>query len=228
MNYLDFHSHILPGVDDGAQTVETSYQMLKMLHDQGVEKVVFTPHFWPESMDFDEFCEKRKDALKKLKAGYDAKTMPPYLVGAEVKIMPRVSKFDLSQFAFADNYILAEMPNTYGDWILDELEKIMLKGYKIIFAHIERPYMGFSKSDFKKLTDYKAFIYQLNVEALKNMVLRRHFVGEFEKYGGRFVLGSDSHGIDDRRPEFDAKALKKRSMRDFMEAVYHNSKTILG
>lgn len=228
MSYFDFHSHILPGIDDGAQTVQTSYKMLQMLHNQGVEKVVFTPHFWPEAMDFDTFCINRDGALKKLAAGYDSKTMPEFFVGAEVKIMPKVSKLDLSKFSFKDNYILCEMPNIYGDWILNELETIMLRGYKIIFAHIERPLMEFSKSDFKKLIDYRSFTYQLNVEALKSMALRRYFVGEYNKHGGRFILGSDAHGVDDRKPEFDAKALKKRSMKEFMDAVYQNSKNILG
>ena len=228
MSYFDFHSHILPGIDDGAQTVETSCKMLQMLHNQGVEKVVFTPHLWSESMDFDEFCKNRENALKKLLSVYDPNTMPQYLVGAEVKIMPKVSKLDLARLSFADGYILCEMPNTYGDWILNEIETIMLKGYKIIFAHIERPFISFSKTDFKKLIDYKAFIYQLNIEALKSIALRRHFVGEYKKYGGRFILGSDAHGIDERKPDFDAKILKKRSMREFAEAVYNNSKIILG
>ena len=42
----DFHSHILPGIDDGSKRVSDSLAMLKILRSQGVERVIFTPHFY--------------------------------------------------------------------------------------------------------------------------------------------------------------------------------------
>ena len=42
----DLHTHILPGMDDGAKTVEDSLAMLRMEYDQGVDTVVLTPHFY--------------------------------------------------------------------------------------------------------------------------------------------------------------------------------------
>ena len=44
---IDFHSHILPGVDDGSASVEESLELLRMLASQGVDTVVATPHFIP-------------------------------------------------------------------------------------------------------------------------------------------------------------------------------------
>ena len=43
---VDFHTHILPGIDDGSPDVKTSLEMLKMLRGQGVDKIVATPHFY--------------------------------------------------------------------------------------------------------------------------------------------------------------------------------------
>ena len=44
----DLHTHILPGMDDGARDVETSLELLRMEREQGVDRVVFTPHFYRE------------------------------------------------------------------------------------------------------------------------------------------------------------------------------------
>ena len=41
----DFHSHILPGLDDGSKNVEESVKILKMMAEQGIERVAATPHF---------------------------------------------------------------------------------------------------------------------------------------------------------------------------------------
>ena len=42
----DFHSHILPGMDDGCKTVEDSVLALKMMAEQGIKRVAATPHFY--------------------------------------------------------------------------------------------------------------------------------------------------------------------------------------
>ncbi len=228
MIYYDFHSHILPGIDDGAANAQISVKMLEMLFEQGVAVSVLTPHFCSDEIDFDEFIENRRTAYRELLKVYDRNNMPELMVGAEVKLLPKVSKFDLSELAFSDDFILLEMPDVYGEWIVEEMERIMLKGYKIVIAHVERPYMNFSKQQFEKIVDYRNFIYQLNVSAIKNGLLRRHFIKEFNKYGGRFILGSDAHNLESRRPDFDAKALSGRDInKGFMQAVRHNSEQII-
>ena len=45
MRLVDIHSHILPGVDDGAFDVETSVKLLQMCKEQGITDVIATPHF---------------------------------------------------------------------------------------------------------------------------------------------------------------------------------------
>lgn len=44
---VDIHSHILPGIDDGAKSREESLQLLKMMKEQGISEVIATPHFVP-------------------------------------------------------------------------------------------------------------------------------------------------------------------------------------
>ena len=59
---IDMHCHILPGIDDGAQTEEDSMALLRAEKEQGIRKIVFTPHFNPErsmrliDMDVSQLC----------------------------------------------------------------------------------------------------------------------------------------------------------------------------
>ena len=56
---IDLHSHILPGVDDGSESVEMSCAMLNELQKQGVETVVATPHFYPQQDTPERFLRRR-------------------------------------------------------------------------------------------------------------------------------------------------------------------------
>ena len=56
---IDFHSHILPGIDDGSASVEQSIAMLRMEAEQGIDHVVATPHFYPQYDTPEHFLRKR-------------------------------------------------------------------------------------------------------------------------------------------------------------------------
>ena len=57
---VDFHSHILPALDDGSSSVEESIALLKMLSEQGVSAVCATPHFNANRTTVDEFLAARQ------------------------------------------------------------------------------------------------------------------------------------------------------------------------
>ena len=65
---IDFHSHILPGIDDGARTPEEALEMLELMAAQGVRRVVSTSHFYPEREEPDSFLARRKKAVEMLGA----------------------------------------------------------------------------------------------------------------------------------------------------------------
>ena len=52
---IDLHTHILPGMDDGAKDTATSLQMLRMERDQGVDTVVLTPHYYRHRESAEDF-----------------------------------------------------------------------------------------------------------------------------------------------------------------------------
>ena len=63
----DFHSHILPGIDDGSKDVQMSEQMLKLEAESGITTIVATPHFYLSEQGVEKFAAKREAAFEKLK-----------------------------------------------------------------------------------------------------------------------------------------------------------------
>ena len=59
---IDFHTHILPGIDDGSRDADTSCRMLEMAVEQGVDMIVATPHFYASRDRVEHFLEKRARA----------------------------------------------------------------------------------------------------------------------------------------------------------------------
>ena len=66
MAFVDIHTHILPGFDDGAKDIEVSRALLTTLVEQGVGTVVATPHFYPNREDLGTFVRRRQIAVDKL------------------------------------------------------------------------------------------------------------------------------------------------------------------
>ena len=64
--YVDFHSHILPGIDDGAENSEMSLKMLGLERKSGVTRIAATPHFYMSSQSLEDFLEKRSGAFESI------------------------------------------------------------------------------------------------------------------------------------------------------------------
>ena len=85
---IDFHSHILPGMDDGSKNVEESLQILKLMADQGIDKVAATPHFYASlsGESPEEFLIRRNTAEQMLRERIkNEEGLPQIFCGAEVK-----------------------------------------------------------------------------------------------------------------------------------------------
>lgn len=197
---IDFHSHILPGVDHGSQSVEESLQMLRLLKQQGVEAVVATPHFYGDEEYPEEFLKRRKAGAKALLEAVeklDGEELPRIFVGAEVAYYRGMSQSK----ALKDLAIMVELP--MGKWtssMYDELEQIYSQqGLIPIVAHVDRyltPLRDFGIPD--KLAELPVV-----VQANASFFLKKNMVKKAKKLlAGDLihVLGSDTHNLDDRAP----------------------------
>ena len=60
---IDFHTHILPGIDDGSRSVEMTMQMLNAETEQGVTGIVATPHFYAHKSNIEDFLAVREESF---------------------------------------------------------------------------------------------------------------------------------------------------------------------
>ena len=200
----DYHSHILPGIDDGSKNVEMSLGMIEMLRKQGVERIVATPHFYAHRENgIPAYLKKRQNAYEKLMQANPA--ISDITLGAEVSIERGISEMEgIEKLAYqGTNYILLEFPYTgFYDWMCDEVDNIAYN-YKLIpiIAHLHRYTNDFSKSQIESILSLNA-VFQFNIEAFETHASRKFIKGIIKK-GHEFVFGSDCHNLKERKPNFD-------------------------
>ncbi len=138
---IDLHSHILPGLDDGARTIEDSLDIAYDAVEDGITAIAGTPHVrddyatGPEAME--DSLERLRDALED--AGIPLEVLP----GGEVAVewLARLSPDDLRRFGLGGNpgYLLVETP--YYGWpvaLADGLFSLVSSGITPVLAHPER------------------------------------------------------------------------------------------
>ncbi|MBQ2945819.1 MAG: capsular polysaccharide biosynthesis protein [Clostridia bacterium] len=202
---IDYHSHILPSMDDGARDIDESIKLLSVLRSQGVNKVCLTPHY-NVSGTVSEWDKNRKASFEILKNAAEGKDLPALQLGAEVLISKGISNIENFEKLIIEgtDYILLELPwRKYSPWMSEEIDSIIAK-YKVtpILAHIDRYLTWYKLEDFFEKFDFADVVYQINVSSLKSLGFRMK-VKKLMKKGYRIVFGSDTHSIDERPPHFD-------------------------
>lgn len=227
---LDFHSHILPEIDDGAQSVDESITMLRMLKEQGVSTVALTSHYIAMDESPAEFLENRKIAFEKLndeieKSGED---LPKLLLGAEVYYYPGISKMEeLSSLSLeSTNLLLLEMPMApWGEYAFREIEEIInTSSITVVLAHIERYLKYLKKGSLERLLDMGALI-QVNASFLFSRHTKRKSLKMF-KEGQFHFIGSDCHNTQHRPPRINdaIDVLKEKFSNESIDKFFENQK----
>ncbi len=195
----DIHTHFLPRIDDGSKSVEESAQMLKIMADSGVKRVVATPHYYQDKITVDKFLGNRTVAYEKIR-NYIPEGMQVKL-GAEVKLEYDIHKQDLGKLTIeGTDYILIELPYMRWDpWIFDELFKITSKhNLDIIIAHIDR-YTGMIPDKTIRELFKMDLKYQVNVDCLGGFFKKSSSM-DYIKNNIPHFIGSDCHNLTSRPP----------------------------
>lgn len=207
----DFHSHLLPGMDDGSDSVSTSLRMLDMWREQGrVDRICATSHFYAEHNTPKRFLAKRQAAYEALlEATEDIGDIPEILLGAEVRFFDGVSSAeDLPKLCLqGTNLLLLEMPFVrWTDRMLAEVERISRRGLQPVAAHLERYFRFNSGRTIEEFLDMDVLI-QCNAEFFVDRRTSRKAIKLLKEERIHF-LGSDAHNTDSRPPQM-AAALEK-------------------
>ncbi|MFI3249061.1 MAG: CpsB/CapC family capsule biosynthesis tyrosine phosphatase [Rikenellaceae bacterium] len=194
-NFTDYHSHILPQVDDGVQSIEDAIRSLSELEKLGVQRVMLTPHIM--ELFHQNSCNTIRATFANFKSKYNG------------KIKLEIAAEYMFDAQFNEHLESGDMLTLWGNFILIEtsymsppinfsatLHEIKSRGYSIVLAHPERyEYMG--KDDYKDLKSDGA-LFQLNLLSLSGYYGKRTrdraiYLLDNEMYN---IMGSDLHNID--------------------------------
>ena len=199
---VDFHTHLLPSLDDGSQSVEESLEMLDALRTQNVDCVVATPHFYAWKRNLSEFLDQRAQAYDLLHSA-QANFAPRVLLGAEVSFFRGLGKAEgIENLCIGESKaLLLEMPfSQWGRGEISEVSQLLTRGITPIIAHVER-YASYQKdlAALNEVINLPVFL-QVNTEALQTRKTRR-FVFQLIRHGFSILLGTDCHNTKNRRPD---------------------------
>lgn len=212
INIIDFHTHVLPGMDDGSKSVEMSMEMLRREAAQGIRQVIATPHFYPWREHPEQFLERRDQAAANLQNAMEMHDgLPEVIMGAEVRFFSGISHSDrLPALTIGEKRcILIEMPDApWTEKMLGELADIYEDcGIIPVIAHVDR-YVGLFHSHgiperlecLPVLVQASAsFFLKPGTGWLAMKMLRKEQI---------HLLGSDCHNLTDRPPNL-GPALEK-------------------
>ena len=231
---VDFHSHILPGIDDGSACVEESLRMLREEASQGVTHVVATPHFYPRYDAPQRFLERRDAAAGSLRREMaNGEDLPDITLGAEVFYYRGMSESEhLEQLTIGQSrYILIEMPEApWSAAVFEELLAIRQQRKLIpVIAHIDRYIGPFRTFGIPKRLRELPVLVQANASFFTNkrtaaMALR------MLKRGDIHLLGSDCHDMSSRKPNMGhtIQVIRHRLGKNALEKLRMYEKSILG
>ncbi len=231
---IDFHSHILHGVDDGSKDEDMTVDMLNLAVKSGTTGIVATPHFFRGRFQVPyEVIEKEVEKLKILarEKGVDIEIF----CGQEVYYTSRIlESFQCGDISTIEDsrYMLIEFPfrEFSVDEVINDIYELQLKGVVPIIAHPER-YKKFIEAPhlINKFVE-EGFLFQLNTGSIAGDFGRdvKKTAELFVKHKIYSTIGSDGHRCDVRTTDMTAgiKAIEKINPR-YVKDIENTSEKIL-
>jgi tyrosine-protein phosphatase YwqE len=198
---VDVHSHLIPGIDDGAQTMDQTIGMLLKFHDLGIRRIITTPHIMSDMYNnTPEIILKGLDDVKavieKLKIDIEIEAAAEYFF--DEFLIEKVKKKEL--LTFGESHVLFEFSfSTEPLQIADLIFRMKTNGYQPILAHFERYPYYFNQPE-KHVEDFKmkGVKLQMNLNSLTG-----HYGPQVRKQAELMIdkgwvdmVGSDCHRID--------------------------------
>lgn len=200
---IDFHTHILPNMDDGADCMATSLKMLRQSFLQGVDVMVSTSHFYANEEYPGDFLLRRKKAFERLDAAMllQPTVFPKIILGAEVLYFPGISEAEeIAQLTIgASNCILIEPPMAaWTDSILDEIVRMGKKqNCRPVIAHVDRYMTYLEDESLISRVRERNLLVQVNAGYFLNPATTRKAMKHL-KQGKIQLVGSDCHNLTNR------------------------------
>lgn len=196
----DIHNHVLPGIDDGAPTVEDSIQLLRRYKSMGISNFICTPHimndYFPNTPHTIETSfNKVKEAISELNELKDTRIRPAAEYMMDQYFLELLEEEKL--LTLKEKYVLVEMSYFQAPINLKEiLFQLQTHGYKPVLAHPER-YAFYHSKDLRRYEELKnrGCLFQLNA-----LSLSPHYGSNMQQIAYRLLetgmidfIGTDTH-----------------------------------
>lgn len=203
----DLHSHILPGMDDGAQSPEDSLSLLRMQCRQGVSQIALTPHFRVDKESVQDYLKRRQNAAERLQEVLNEQQLPLTLkLGAEVFYSASLAQMDdVDALCLEGTHtLLVEFnPGYYPREAADTLYQLTRQDILPLIAHVER--YAFVRSDPNLLAEWidAGACTQMNATSLVMHTKQRKLLLSMLRHHLIHVLSTDTHSTSKRPPMLD-------------------------
>ena len=193
--FVDIHSHILPGIDDGAKDVKESMKIISKMKNMGFSKIIGTPHTYPGLYD------NTNDSIKKAYEKVKISELGNIEIGFASEYMIEKSLIEKAKnkslLCIKDNYVLVEMSYISEPLgLFDIIYEIKVNGYIPVLAHPERYMFIKNLKEYFKLKKFGC-LFQANLLSATNY---------YGKYASNMLdkllkeklidyVGSDIHSI---------------------------------
>lgn len=198
---IDIHNHTLYGVDDGAESIEKSTEMLSAAREQGIDTVILTPHYRQGMFAYP--VERITDHYYKLKEIAQQMGLSLYL-GCEYHVdndMIQHFRDGRCQTLAGTDYVLTEYShNTDYTDIVRNTRQLISCGYIPVIAHVERYQCILNKPAYcEELQELGAWI-QVNADSVLGLdgFWIKRFCHKLIRHEWIDVIASDTHGIEQR------------------------------
>lgn len=209
---IDVHCHILPGVDDGADTVEEALSMLKREYEDGVRAVILTPHYRRKMFEAD--WTALEESYKRLCGALSGKNweMPLYLgceYHADTDMAEALKRKERPGMA-GSRYVLTEFSGKAEiTYIRERAGALLSCGFRPVIAHVERcDCLRKKMEQIEELVEMGVRI-QVNAGSItgEEGFGTARFCRKLMKRDLLHFVGTDAHGIRRRTPNMGACAV---------------------
>ncbi len=228
--FIDLHSHILPGVDDGAENLEETMEMLQIAYKEGIRCMIATPHFHPCRGHRSPVTLKNKVAIvRKLAAKIDPKFR--IYLGTEIyftqEVTEKLQRGEILSINGTRNVLVEFSPNDSYEHIYKSVQQLQMYGYEVIIAHVERYADVRSNLSYAEELVKTGARLQINVGSI---------VGKYGKEAKKYVyslmnqnlvfgVGTDAHNTSSRSPKIRkaAELVEKKYGEEYRRRIFFDN-----
>lgn len=223
---VDMHSHILPAVDDGAQDIEESLEMMRVAYDSGIRQMIVTPHYKRGRHNasaqtiMEKITELEDFAMQK---GYDISLFPGNEIYYFEGLVDALENQEVLTLNGTDRVLIEFSPNEQFTYIRNAFDEVIGAGYVPVMAHVER---------YECMVSNPEFVYELKDMGVEIQSNAASIEGKYGKTIQKFLLkllndeiidyvGTDAHNADSRKPSMEecCKVLQKKISPEYMAAI---------